>query len=181
MRLILLVALIGCSRAPTPAAAPTSVASAASVASASAPPTAAAPTSIVSAPPAADPRDQRALAEAIRAADQTDDPHAALLKIRRDWIGRRYTWQARYQAILCRSPQTCHVIAFERAQRDRDIVQGWMPRLNLDEASHAALVKRCAKIKRCEIRFRGTLSQLTLAEEVLPAVGFADVELLPDR
>ncbi len=128
-----------------------------------------------------DPRDQRQLALDIRAAEAlrgSDATAVQLQKVRRDWLGKRYHWQVTVLPQLCSRAERCNVLPFDMLGEERKLVQGWMPRLDLDADNFAKLQRQCADKGRCEIAFAGTMSKLTLSTERFTAVGFRDVQVL---
>ena len=130
--------------------------------------------------PAMDQRTQYDLARDIAAAETMPRDEAALRlpEIRRDWIGKRYQWEVGVFPAFCTSAERCRVLPFEIGEKDRHIVQGWMPRLELTQDGFAAIQSACKGAERCRIKFRGTLSKLVLSTEELTSLGFSDVEVL---
>jgi hypothetical protein len=130
--------------------------------------------------PVADTRTQYDLATAIGAVEKLPKDQAALElpEIRRDWVARRYQWKVDVIPALCASVERCNVLPFDTGHADRHITQGWMPRLELDEADFASIQRACAGAQRCTITFRGTLTKLVLSTEEFTALGFSDVEIL---
>jgi hypothetical protein len=130
--------------------------------------------------PVADTRTQYDLATAIGAVEKLPKDQAALElpEIRRGWVARRYQWKVDVIPALCASVERCNVLPFDTGHADRHITQGWMPRLELDEADFASIQRACAGAQRCTITFRGTLTKLVLSTEEFTALGFSDVEIL---
>lgn len=130
--------------------------------------------------PIADTRTQYDLAAALAAIEQLPRDQAALElpELRRDWIARRYQWKVDVVPALCASVERCNVQPFDTGGADRHIVQGWMPRLELDQADLASIQRACPDARRCTITFRGTLTKLVLSTEEFTALGFTDVEIL---
>lgn len=130
--------------------------------------------------PIADTRTQYDLATAIAAIEKLPKDQAALElpELRRDWITRRFQWKVDVIPALCASVERCNVLPFDTGNTDRQITQGWMPRLELDEADFASIQRVCANTQRCTITFRGTLTRLVLSTEEFTALGFTDVEIL---
>jgi len=130
--------------------------------------------------PVADTRTQYDLATAIAAVEKMPRDQAALElpELRRDWVARRYQWKVDVIPALCASVERCNVLPFDTGKTDRNITQGWMPRLELDEADFASIQRACASAERCTITFRGTLNKLVLSTEEFTALGFSDVEIL---
>ncbi|HWN69150.1 MAG TPA: hypothetical protein VNM90_16035 [Haliangium sp.] len=142
-----------------------------------------APSSKEAAPAAAPVMDQRTqydLAKEIAAAEAMPRNEAGLRlpEIRRDWIGKRYQWEVGVIPAFCASIESCHVLPFEIGAKDRHIVQGWLPRLEVTQDGFAAIQSACKGAERCRIEFRGTLSKLVLSTEELTSLGFSDVEIL---
>lgn len=127
-----------------------------------------------------DKRTQYDLAAVIGAAERLPRDQAALElpEIRRDWVNRRYQWKVDVIPALCASVERCNVLPFDTGNADRHITQGWMPRLELDEADFASIQRACANAERCTITFRGTLTKLVLSTDEFTALGFTDVEIL---
>ena len=131
------------------------------------------------APSTLDTRTQYDLASEIAKAEAMPRDEAALHlpEIRRNWIGKRYQWKVHVIPALCGSAESCHVLPFEIGDKDRHIVQGWMPRLELTGDGFAAIQSACKGADRCTITFRGTLSKLVLSTEEFTSLGFSDVEI----
>jgi hypothetical protein len=131
------------------------------------------------APSTMDTRTQYDLAKEIAAAEAMPRDEAALRlpEIRRNWISKRYEWKVHVIPALCATAESCHVMPFEIGEKDRHIVQGWMPRLELTPDGFAAIQSACKGLDRCTITFRGTLSKLVLSTEEFTALGFSDVEI----
>jgi hypothetical protein len=128
--------------------------------------------------PVVDSRTQFDLAAAITAAERSDEAEDALDRVRRDFQGKRYRWTVYVMPALCPSAERCHVLPFDRAGADRTIMQGWMPRLELDADSFVALRRQCGDQPRCTIELEGTLSRLVLSTESLTSVHFGDVRIV---
>lgn len=133
-----------------------------------------------SGPPIEDTRTQYDLATALAAIEQLPREQAALElpELRRGWIARRYQWKVHVVPALCASVERCNVQPFDTGGADRHIVQGWMPRLEIDEADFASIQRACTGAERCTVTFRGTLTKLVLSTEEFTALGFTDVEIL---
>ncbi len=131
-----------------------------------------------------DPRDQYALvAEIIDArARQGAELPAALQAVRSTWQGRRFRWEVALVPALCRSTHDCVAMPFDHLRHpELHIVQGWLPRLELDEPTHAALLRDCAPHRRCVFTFEGELDRFVLDPENPTSIGFSDVEILSVR
>jgi hypothetical protein len=129
--------------------------------------------------PSLDPRDQYALARAIEEAEALGDDGAALAlaEVRRDWLGKRLRWQVHVIPALCKRPDLCHVLPFDRAGPDRAVVHGWMPELHLDLPTFAALQATCAGKPRCTVSIEATLGGLELSTEYPTSLAFHDVRV----
>lgn len=130
-----------------------------------------------------DARDQYAFVQALIAAQQADpesDPNAHA-RFTRDWKGRRYSWELAYLAPLCQRAESCVMAPFDHARQPTRIMQGWLPRLALDEDSHAALVASCRDTSRCIVRIEGTLSTLMASPELPTSLAFSDVRITSTR
>jgi hypothetical protein len=130
--------------------------------------------------PIADTRTQYDLAAAIAALEAMPRDQAALEMpgVRRDWVARRYQWKVYVVPALCSSVERCNVQPFDTGGADRRILQGWLPRLEIDEADLAAIQRACASTQPCTVTFRGTLTRFVLSTEEFTALGFTDVEIL---
>ena len=128
-----------------------------------------------------DPRSQYDLAAAIKTAETAppDEADSKWNAIRRDYHGKRLTWTVFYAPALCTSHERCHVVPFDRTGKDKAIVQGWMPRLEMSPETFAELQKTCAGKERCQFRFEGVLYHLTLSADHLTSLHFKDVKLSP--
>jgi hypothetical protein len=125
-----------------------------------------------------DARSQFDLALAIDQADRSEDPELAYARVRKDWLGKRYRWSVYRIAPLCRSAESCNVLPFDRGGRDARVVQGWMPRLALDDGAMKAIAARCGDLPRCEIAFEATLSQMTLSLDKPTSLAFDQVAVV---
>lgn len=130
--------------------------------------------------PAVDTRSQFDLANAIDLADDSDDPELGYDHVRKNWIDKRYRWTVYRIAPLCRSTGQCNVLPFDRAGRDVKIVQGWMPRLEIDEADMKAIEAACGDRGRCELSFEGTMSSLVLSVDKPTSIEFSDVVVVTE-
>lgn len=158
----LCLALAGCrdeSRTSRPAAAPAAPAASATL----------------------DPRSQHDLARALSEVETSRDRNeasGAYARVRSSWVGRRYRWTVRVIEPLCQSRDACNVLPFDRTGRDKDVVQGWMPRLVLDDGAFAAIQRACTGRPRCEIAVEGTLSRLVADTENPTSVEFSQIRVL---
>jgi hypothetical protein len=128
-----------------------------------------------------DPRSQYDLAAAltqVETARDRADLAAGYARLRTAWVGRRYRWTVRVVGPLCRSRDACNVLPFDRAGRDRKVVQGWMPRLDLDEGAFAALQRACAGRAPCEVQVEGTLSRMIADTQNPTSLEFSQVRVL---
>lgn len=127
-----------------------------------------------------DARDQYRLLdelESVRAIEGEGLP-PALQKMRKDWQGQRYTWEVGLVPVFCRVAEQCMVAPFDhKLQPDRKIVQGWMPRLELDAATHADLLARCKPHAQCVFTFDAELAKFTLSTDKPTALAFRDVKI----
>jgi len=123
---------------------------------------------------------QRDLAREIAAAEKLRKDEAELRygAIRTSWLGKRVTWTVDVLPALCRSAESCHALPFDRTGADREIVQGWMPRLRVDGATFAALRARCAGRARCPVTVEGTIAELTLSTDEPTSLTLDRVALL---
>jgi hypothetical protein len=178
------LAAAGCEERTTPQTGPGEATAGAAVRQAPDPeaaaPTGPAEAAAPSGPPIADTRTQYDFATALAAIEQLPRDQAALKypELRRDWVARRYQWKVHVVPALCASVERCNVQPFDTGGADRHIVQGWMPRLEIDEADFASIQRACTGAERCTITFRGTLTRLVLSTEEFTALGFTDVEIL---
>ena len=126
-----------------------------------------------------DGRSQRELAKEIGAAEKMrrDEVDGEYGRIRKDWLGKRVSWQLDVVPALCRSADACHALAFDRLGADRAIVQGWMPRLRLDDAAFAALEARCRGLARCPVTVQATVAEFTLSADEPTSLTLADVAI----
>jgi hypothetical protein len=136
-------------------------------------------------PPAiVDARDQYALVqEIISASDERPlEIAAALDEVRRGWKGHRYRWEVALVPALCRAGHTCLVMPFDHLRhRDLEIVQGWLPRLELTRQVHDALLHDCEPHRQCVFTFEGELDRFVLNVEDPTSLAFTDVEILSVR
>jgi hypothetical protein len=134
----------------------------------------------VTKPPEMHSGDQYDLLKAITQAEAMNAEKAEerYLQIRREWSGKRVHWRVFVIPQLCQSADQCHVMPFDRFGKDKKVLQGWMPKLEIDSQALAAIHKSCAQQKRCSIEFEGTLSQFTLSTEFLTNLRFSDVKIL---
>ena len=127
-----------------------------------------------------DARSQRDLAMEIALAEKLpkDEAAARYDQIRKGWLGKRVTWKLDLVPALCRAPDTCHALPFDRLGADRAIVQGWMPRLRLDRASFSAFQTRCPTLGRCPVTVEATVAALTLSVDEPTSLTLGDVRLV---
>jgi hypothetical protein len=133
---------------------------------------------------AADPRDQYALLHDIEAAlgDGLGRDAGAMAAVQHGWQGRRYSWELAMVPLFCAAPERCFVAPFDHARFPaRRIRQGWMPRLDLDPASFAALQQACAGKAACVVRIAGTLQRFVFEAEQPTALELGDVEIVEAR
>jgi hypothetical protein len=128
-----------------------------------------------------DERTQRDLANEIAAAEtmRKDEVDGRYGQIRKSWLGKRVMWTVDVMPALCRSAESCHALAFDRLGADRAVVQGWMPRLRLDQAGFTALRARCAGQARCPVTVAATVAELTLSTDEPTSLTLADVLVVP--
>ena len=130
-----------------------------------------------------DTRDQYALAhELVSAAkvDPDDDPDA-YGRIVRSWEGKRYQWELAVIDVLCRRADSCVVAPFDHNRFEKRVVQGWLPRLELDAAAHAELQRQCQGKTRCIVRVDANMRALTASEAMPTSVTLNDVRILEAR
>jgi hypothetical protein len=132
---------------------------------------------------AIDPRDQYALASALSQAQrsQSDVQEQRYDDLRREYRGKRLSWEVRLSPPLCRSAEKCVVLPFDHARSKERIVQGWLPRLELDAKSFAELEQACSPHAGCVFRFEGTLSKLVASPEMATSLSFSDVRIVRAR
>lgn len=126
-----------------------------------------------------DRRDQYALVRDIGSAqtvDANDDPEA-LARVTRAWQGRRYRWELAYLPALCQSADRCVLAPFDHARFERRVAQGWLPRLELDDKSFAALRKSCHSYTQCIVEIDARLAKLRLSTELPTQVSLDSVEV----
>jgi hypothetical protein len=117
---------------------------------------------------------QRDLAREIAEAERDE---RLFRKVARKWNGARVTWTVDVIAALCRTREACHALPFDRLGADRAIVQGWMPRLDLDPASFAALRATCGGTSRCPVTVEATIADLVVSPEEPTSLTLAAAEL----
>lgn len=126
-------------------------------------------------PPAEiDPRSPRDLAGAL-AAVEADDA-AGYAEVVRSFRGRRYRWPLYLVAPLCR-PDRCNVLAFERIGREHGVVQGWLPRLEIESGQRARLLERCAGQSPCRFVAEVRLAELVASPERFTSVTLDEVDI----
>ena len=100
-------------------------------------------------------------------------------RIARKWDGARVTWTVDVIAALCRTREACYALPFDRLGADRAIVQGWMPRLELDPAGFAALRATCGGKSRCPVTVEATIADLVVSPELPTSLVLAGARLAP--
>ncbi len=100
----------------------------------------------------------------------------ALDRVRSGWRGKRYRWEVGVSSTLCRRADNCNVFPFDHARGEARIVQGWLPKLELDEVAHADLLARCGPAL-CVARVEATLSGFVLSPEDPTSLTFSDVSV----
>lgn len=127
---------------------------------------------------AIDPRSPRDLADALAAVERGDPAEAAdgYARVVRRFQGRRYRWPLYLVPPLCRRGR-CNVLAFDHIGREHGVVQGWMPRLEIDEEQRRLLLERCGERSPCPFVAEVRLAALTASPERFTSVALADVEL----
>lgn len=131
-----------------------------------------------------DTRDQYALLADIEATlgDALTRDGGAMAAARHRWQGHRFRWELAHVPVLCRSATACHLAPFDHARfGERRIQQGWMPKLELDEAGFAALGRLCAERRPCVVQIEATLREFVFDPELPTSVTFSDVELVGAR
>lgn len=133
--------------------------------------------------PVIDTRDQYALASALSQAQRSsaDAQEQRFDDVRRDYRGKRLSWEVRLSVPLCRSADQCVVLPFDHARSKERIVQGWLPRLELDASSFAALERACMPHAACVFRFEGTLAKFVASPELATSLAFSDVRVVSAR
>ena len=131
--------------------------------------------------PAADARDQYTMVREIVAAQLDDDAPSALARVKGEWQGRRYRWEVRHLPVFCRSADACYAAPFDHGRGGEPIVQGWLPKLGLDQAEHAELLRACAPHEQCIVTFEGTLEELVLSVVEPTSLSFVDVDIVSAR
>ncbi len=175
--LILSAAMITCTLLARPSAAPTA---------------AAATTSAIPEPDPAPPevatvakldaRSQYTLVEAALAARADSDlADTKLAAVRKDWVKHRIRWQMRYIAPLCQRADSCAVAPVDYNQFEGRVVQGWLPSLELTEASHTQIVNECEGKSRCIIEFEAEIKELVLSTVEPTSMNLSNVEILGAR
>ncbi len=126
-----------------------------------------------------DPRDQYALAHAIRDARHSErDLEGNLARTRGAWIGQRYRWEMAFVPALCGPVGSCVVMPFDHKREVNDpIRQGWLPRLKLSAAERTALADACKDHQRCVLDLGVTLQQFELSTEQPTSLTLSDVEV----
>lgn len=107
-----------------------------------------------------------------------DDRALALSKIGDSWRGKRYSWTSFFVPAFCPSYERCHILPFDRGSRDSKIVQGWSPKIDIDQEEWLKLSESCKNQALCEIRFEGTLDKFTISTVDFTSLGFVDVQIL---
>jgi hypothetical protein len=131
------------------------------------------------APAPVDRRDQYALARDIVAAltvDAEADPDA-LPKVIKAWQGRRFRWELAFIPALCTQPDRCVVAPFDHKRFERPIGQGWLPRLELDKKTFAALRERCKSYQQCIIEVEARIEKLRLSAELPTQLTLNEVQI----
>jgi hypothetical protein len=127
-----------------------------------------------------DTRDQYALVQEIIDARSRQPPElaTALDTVRHAWQHRRYRWEVAIVPTLCRAATSCVAMPFDHLRHpDLQIVQGWLPRLELDADAHAKLLRDCEPHKQCVLTFEGDLDRFVLDPEDPTSLAFANVEI----
>jgi len=130
--------------------------------------------------PEIDARDQYTLVQEIIAARSRQEPElgTALDTVRHAWQHHRYRWEVALVPTLCRAATSCVAMPFDHLRHpDLQIVQGWLPRLELDADAHAKLLRDCEPHKQCVLTFEGDLDRFVLDTEDPTSLAFANVEI----
>ena len=129
-----------------------------------------------------DHRSQFDLAAAIRLVEHVrndEDRASAFSELSRSWQGSRYRWTVSFLSAFCPNASGCHVVPFERGGKDKDIVQGWSPQLEISDSQWERLAGACAQRQTpCRVTFAGTLSEFRISTEELTRLTFTDISLL---
>jgi hypothetical protein len=123
--------------------------------------------------PKIDARDQYSFVDDVMTAlrsDLEEDPNA-YDRVAQSWDGKRYRWELAYVPLLCPSADRCVMAPFDHARFDKRVMQGWLPRIQLDRATHAALAAKCSDKKRCIVTVEGRM-KLTLSSDQPTSVTF---------
>jgi hypothetical protein len=130
-----------------------------------------------------DRRDQYALAHDVvtALAQRPDDDPGALARVKKSWEDRRVRWEMAYIPALCSRKDRCFVAPFDHRRFEQRMVQGWLPRLDLDDAGFAALRDGCAAESRCVVRFEARVAELVLSHELPTAVTLDQTSVLGTR
>ncbi len=130
-----------------------------------------------------DARDQYQLVAALAGAMVAEPERLAgsLETLRRDWQGKRYRWEVAVSPGLCRGPESCVVLPFDHGRSEQRIVQGWLPRLSLDAATHAALRSSCETHALCVVTIEATLAEFVLSAEDPTSLRFDSVAIAAAR
>jgi hypothetical protein len=130
------------------------------------------PPAAVAPPPApTDDRDQYQLARdidaALHASQQASQQDGAptLARTVRAWVDKRISWELRYVPLLCQRPDECFMTPFDHNRFEKRLAQGWLPRLELDAATHADVARRCQGNARCVVRVEARIKTLVISPD----------------
>jgi hypothetical protein len=130
------------------------------------------------APPKIDTRDQYTFVKDVMKAQRADleeDPNA-YYRVEQSWSGKRFRWELAYVPLLCRSADSCLMAPFDHARFEKRVIQGWLPRVELDAVAHAALVAQCRDKKRCIVTVDGKM-KASLSSEQPTSVAFEQARI----
>lgn len=137
---------------------------------------------LAQAPSAGDPD---ALAVAVAGARQTPPSgrKSAMDAVRRQWQGRRLTWEVGVVPALCRTAAACPVLPVDhrRGLATPSVIQGWLPILQLRKDEFDRLHAQCDDFAVCVLRFVGTLAELQLSADLPVSLRFGDVTVEATR
>lgn len=129
-----------------------------------------------------DSRSQHDLAAAIRLAERHNDEDERAFQfatLAESWQGQRFRWTTYFLPVFCPNEDGCHVVPFNRGGKDKDIVQGWSPQLELSQDQWKGLSSSCSTSEdQCQVTFEATLSKFRISTQELTRLTFTDVSLV---
>ncbi len=102
-------------------------------------------------------------------------------EVKSAWLGRRVRWEVRYVPALCARADSCFVVAVDYSQSKKRIIQGWLPRFEIDAAMHEKIQKDCAPHLACVIDVEAKITRLVASADLPTAVTFGEVSLIGAR